>query len=269
MNQDRLWTIGGIAAIAIVIVMGWFLGISPVVAQVATANSNVAQLNQQNSTNVAKLASLKSQFANIGQLDDTLSLLRQSIPEDANISAFIAEINALCAKYNVQLTSVTVNDAVVYAAPVAATPPASTNDTSTPSPTPTPAPATTGGTDTTTTPAAPSGGGLVLVPVTVTVAGAFGDVMGFTKDMQAGERLYLVNQISVSTTDSSAGKTFTGVLTGTVFALPGSSGALPGDDSTSTSTPTPTPTETPTPSMTPTAPPLSTSTPTPTDTPKP
>jgi Tfp pilus assembly protein PilO len=265
MNKDRLWNIGGFAAIAIVVIMGWFLGISPIVAQSAQANDQVAQLDQQNAGNVTKLATLKTEYANIGPLDDSLSLLRQSIPQDANISAFITEINALCAKYGVQLTSVQVNDAVVYSAPVVAPPASTSTDTSTPTPTPTPTPSATTGTTTAVTP--PAGGGLILVPVTVTVGGGFENVLGFTKDIQNGARLYLVNQIALSSSTTAGSNGFSGVLTGTVFALPGSSDALPGDNPTST--PTPTPTETPTPSMTPTAPPLSTSTPTPTDTPKP
>ncbi|HEY4267017.1 MAG TPA: hypothetical protein VGM94_02385 [Galbitalea sp.] len=264
MNKDRIWTIGGVAALAIVIIMGWFLGISPIMSQASAASDQVSQLNQQNAANVSKLASLKTQFANIGPLDDSLSLLRQSVPQDASIAAFITEINALCSKDDVQLTSVTVNDAVVYAAPVPATPAAAASGTSTPTPTPTPTPSTSS-TDSTATATPAAGGGLVLVPVVVTVNGTFAGVSGFTRDIQAGARLYLVNQLAVTSSQANGTSGFSAVLTGTVFALPGTSGTLPGDSPV----PAPTPTDTPTPSMTPTAPPLSTSTPTPTDTPKP
>jgi Tfp pilus assembly protein PilO len=258
MNKDRLWTIGGIAAIAIVVIMGWLLGISPIVSQASAADDQVASLNQANTASVTKLASLKSQFANIGPLDDSLSALRQSIPQDANISAFIQEINTLCSKDNVKLTSVTVNNAVVYTAPIAPTPATPATGTSTPSPTPTPTPATAAGAAVV---PAPAGSALVVVPVTVNISGTFQDVVAFVGDIQTGSRLYLINHVSTSTGSDAGGGAFTGVLSGNVFALPGASPVLPGD--------TPTPTATPTPSITPTAPPSSTSTPTPTGTPTP
>jgi hypothetical protein len=266
MNRDRLWTIGGLAAIAVVALAGWFLGISPIVAQASAANDQVASLNSANAANVSKLASLKAQYSNLGPLNTTLSSLRQSIPTDADMSAFITEINSLSSKYGVVLTTVTVNDATVFAAPTPVTPVTPNADGSTPTPTPTPTATPT--TADTTTAAAPAATGLAVVPVVVNVDGSFENVVKFLGDLQTGTRLYLVGTISISPGAANNGDDFTGVLTGTVFALPTTipASANLGNDNP---TPTPTPTETPTPSMTPTAPPLSTSTPTPTDTPKP
>jgi Tfp pilus assembly protein PilO len=262
MDKDRLWFLGAIAAIAVVVVLGWFLGVSPIVSQATTASDQLASVNQANSISVARLASLRAEFANVDTLKTQLAALRQSVPSDAAISSFINEINALCSKDHVSLTSVTVNDAAVYVAPAAPVSATTAGSTATPSPTPTPQPSTTPAAGTSATPPS-SGNGLVLVPVVVNVQGAFQDVVSFSGDLQTGSRLFLIDQVAIAAGTSGTGKSFQGILTGNVFALPGTSGVLPGGTST------PTPAATPSPSITPTAPPSSTSTPTPTGTPTP
>jgi hypothetical protein len=250
MNIDRLWVIAAVAGMIVVAVAGWFVGISPIVAQVSTTDTQLASTTTANTTSQAKLALLKTQFASIGKLRKSLNSLRVSIPEEADASEFVQEVNALCATYGVALTSVTINDATVYAAPAAPTPPASTTDgTSTPTPTPT---ATAPAAPTTAT-ATPTGG-LVLIPVVIVVTGTLDAVRDFDGAVQNGPRLYLATsaQIAVDLATASGSGSVTGTLTGDIFTIAGTSPPTKSAAPTSIPTPTPTPTLIPTPTATPT-----------------
>ena len=268
MNKDRLWVIGAVLGIVVVVVMGWFLGVSPLVTQATSANSQATSLSQANVVSKSKLSTLKQQFENIDTLQTDLATLRQSIPTGADLPTFITEINLLCARYHVSLTSVAVNDAVVFQAPVAPAAPATASGGSTPAATPTPTPTATQATGTA-APAAPaaSGGDLVLVPVVINVTGKFEDVVNFTGGVQAGARLYLAAEVEVApgaSTGGGAPTKFLGTLTGNIYTLAGTSGDLPASASPAPVVePTPAPTDTATPSPTDTPIPTGTATPTP------
>jgi len=252
MNTDRLWIFGAVAAMVVIALGGWFIGISPVVAQAAASDEQVASVTQSNLDSQAKLALLQQQYAHIGPLQTSLDSLRQSIPEGADASAFLQELVNLSAEQGVTVTIVTIASATMYEAPAtgaAATSTATTGSTSTPTPAPT----------TTTAPVAPAtstSGQLVQIPVQITVTGALDAVRDFVGVVQAGARLYLATSVGISQT----GGTATGSLSGYIFSLQGSS------DATKSKTPTPTPTPVPTGTPTPTGTPVPGVTPTPTPT---
>jgi Tfp pilus assembly protein PilO len=258
MNRDRLWVIGAAVGTVVVIALGWFLGISPLVNQASSANSQQNSLAQANAAGTVKLATLKSQFANIDTLQTDLAALRQSIPTGADLPTFITEINQLCDKYHVSLSSVVVNDAVVFqapAAPVTAATPSTAGSTPTPTPTASAVPGA--------AVAAPvaTASGLILVPVVINVTGNFADVINFTGGIQAGARLYLATEVEVAPGAAIGGgrpTKFLGTLTGNIYTLAGTSGELPASATpvkpvapTPSPTPTDIPSSTPTPTLTP------------------
>jgi Tfp pilus assembly protein PilO len=262
MNTDRLWIFAAVAAMIVIAVGGWFVGISPVVAESAASDTQVASVTQANLASQQKLNLLKQQYANIGPLQKSLDSLRQSIPETPDASAFLQEIDQLSAAEGVTITVVTIGSSTVYQAPTAAVGSTPTpTATSTPTPTPT----------TSTTPAAPAttaAGQFVEIPVSITVTGGFDAVRGFVGALQKGQRLYLATSVGINQGASAAGAVAaTGTLSGFIFTLQGTSEEPKTKTPTSTPTPTPTPvpTGTPTPGLTPTP----TATPTPTQTPTP
>jgi Tfp pilus assembly protein PilO len=257
MNRDRLWILAAVAGMIVVALGGWFLGVSPIVAQASTADAQLASTRAANTTNDDKLATLKTQYADLGSLQKSLDSLRLSIPEEADASEFLQEITTVGAAHNVKLTSVTIDAATIYQAPTSATSTSGTaTPTSTPTPTPTPTPTSTAATPTPT--AAPTSG-LVLIPVVIVVTGTFDNVRSFVGAIQGGSRLYFASSVELNTASSLT----TGTLTGDIFTVAGTA--------TPSATPTPTPTPTPVPTATPTSTPTPsiTSTPEPTTTPDP
>lgn len=261
MNKDRLWIIGAGAALVIIALLGWTLGISPLVDQASAANAQVATITSTNQASQLQLQKLKSEYANIDQFKKDLAALRVSIPSDASLASFLKEINTLCDQNHVELQSVAIADATLYVNPnstVSAVPVA--GSTATPTPTPT---AAAGATTTTTAPVATAGskaGDFVLLPVTISYSGSFSDVMSFTGGVQTGPRLFASKSFSVLRNSSQGnGLTYAATIAGTVYALKG----LTPDtveitttpiDSTPTPEPTPTDTATPDPTNTPAPP---------------
>ena len=254
MSNNRIVNLLIGLGIVVVLLLGWFFGVSPLLDQVNAANAQTDGLRSSNQATEARLAKLKTQYANIGPLQAQLAKLQESIPVDADVSGFLAEINALSAAAGVTLTNLTVNDAATYVAPGSTAVPAVPNPNATaavPAPGATPAPVK----------PAPSSA-LVAIPVKVIVSGPYPSVMVFVGALQTGTRLFYATKLTVvaSTTDAS----FTGQIEGNIYALPLPPGV--------TALPTPTPSATPTAAATPagTATPRAPApTPTPTPTPTP
>jgi Tfp pilus assembly protein PilO len=263
MNTDRLWIFAAVVAMIVIAVGGWFVGISPVVAQSAASDEQVASVTQANVASQQKLNLLKQQYANIGPLQKSLDSLRRSIPESPDASAFLQEIDELSAATGVTVSSVTIASSTVYEAPSTAVPAGSVatpSATSTPTPTPT----------VSATPAVPATtavGQFVEIPVNITVTGDFDAVRSFVGAIQKGQRLYLATAVGISQGGATVGAAgpsgATGSLSGFIFTLQGTSAEPKTKTPTATPTPTPVPTGTPTPGLTPTP----TATPTPTQTP--
>ncbi|HEX4057420.1 MAG TPA: hypothetical protein VHX87_03770 [Galbitalea sp.] len=254
MSKSRVWVLGVIAAMLVVVIGGWTIGISPVFTQITEADAQTSSIQASNAASQSQLATLKTQFAGISDLRANLDSLRLSIPEQQAASEFLSEVNSLSSSAGTTLQSVTISDATLYSAPGAAAA-AAPATTSTPAPTSSPAP---------TTPTAPivTSSGLVVIPVVVTVKGSLSQDQSFFGSLQTGLRLFVSSGLTI-TTDAASGKV-TSSISGDIFTLQGSSDA----SSSSTSTPTDNSTTTPTPTETPTATPTPTSTPKPTSTAK-
>jgi Tfp pilus assembly protein PilO len=270
MSKQRTWIIGAVAAMAVVLIAAYMLGISPILSQISAANAQTATITTSNTESQAQLASLKTQFAGIGKLKASLNKLRGSIPESEGASTFFNELTALSATYSVTVTSLTLANATIYVDPAAAAAIATGTATQTPSPSPTTATTTPAPTTTTS--------GLVLVPVTLSVSGTFDNVRAFVGAVQTGTRLFYITSASLS---SAPDGTASASLNGDMFTLQGTSDVVTKPKLVPTPTPTVTPTASPTPTPTaskaaaktspstapttaPTTPPV---TPSPTDTP--
>lgn len=222
MDKNRLWTIGLGAAIAIVALVGWFLGISPIVEQTSAANIQKQSLALTNDSSQARVAALKKQFENIGTLETQRDELSKSIPTGASIASFLREVNALTTANGVTLGNAAVSGAQSYEPPAAAAATTST-DTAAASASPSPSPSASAQTTdaAAATPAPATGSGLILVPITITVTGKYDNVLAFIGGIQAGERLYLVKTVSIRASTAVDGN-FDGSITGVVYALPAS-----------------------------------------------
>ncbi|MDR6971502.1 hypothetical protein [Leifsonia shinshuensis] len=207
MNATRLWTIGAIVLAAAILVGGWFLAIQPQISAASDAAAERFTVDQANAVNLAKLAKLKQDYADMPTIDKELASLRRSVPTDtADYPSFMKDLSAAAAADSVTITSITFSDTIPDPGPAngASTPDASGPSTSTATPAPTasptasPAPAAPGGT------AAANAPLLVATPAVVTVKGSWTAVRAFLKSVQTGSRLFLVTGASLLPSDNAA-----------------------------------------------------------------
>ena len=217
MDKNRLWTLGTTGAIVVVALAGWFLGIAPIAEQATAASVQRDSMVLSNSTGQARVTALRAQFDHIGALRKKFTDLTESVPQSADIQAFLRELNMLTVANNVILGTVTIGDAQTYEAAVAAVP----------APGATPAPAAGSVAAGSAAPVAASGPAtrLVQIPIAISITGTYSDVMQFVGGVQNGKRLYYASNVNlVGAGDRSA--QFTGTITGLIFVLPPAAGTV-------------------------------------------
>ncbi len=193
MKKSRIWVIGAMLAILVIVAGGWLLGIAPQLAIANTANIDRANAVLANTRNQVILAKLKKDYENIDALKNQLATLRDAVPPKADISAFVTELNTLAGAHKVTLKTITVSDAKPY---TPATQASSTASTTSNSPQTNPKITT---------------ANFVIIPVQISVSGDYGNVLDFVNDIQMGRRLILVSSLSTTgSTDSKATKGSTG-----------------------------------------------------------
>lgn len=248
MNASRIWTIVGVIVAAGVLVLGWALGVSPLLAQAAAADTERATVEQLNAGELAELARMKEQYEQIGDLRIELAQLRVSVPAETDTDFVYALLNNVQAATGTPVQSVTTGQAVPYGAGTDA---------------PVEAPATGSEGGSAATPDAPAVvPSLYTVPVTLTFQDApVENVLAFVSQLQNGPRLFLVTSVTGNGSGSStvtafmfvlydetaprgaAAQAYAGVLpttkaSGKVVVEP-SPEPTPGETATPTPTPTP------------------------------
>lgn len=239
MNIDRIWIIGISGVILIVGVLGWLLGVSPVMAQVNTANDTRTSIAATNQASEVKIAVLKRQFSNVAKLQTQLDALRGSISGEPDLASFLREIDTLTNQYQVSLTNVSVSAPEKYVPAFAAAPAVTgTGSTSSPSPSPSPSPSASAGAAPASTAVemAGPGGRLLLIPVKIDFKGSYDSIMKLVGALQTGGRLYLVTDLMVKASATTGSTEFTANVTGNVYALP----SIVLSTATATATPVPT-----------------------------
>ena len=188
----------------VVVVGGWFLGIQPQLSAANAASESRTSEAVRNATSERLLVTLKKDFEGIGELKDSNATLRRSVPSSAQLSTFVTELDTLSGQNLVSVTSITVSDAKAYTPPViVAAAVAGASASPTPAPSASAAPVVAA-------PAAPQAPPLVTnskitaanfiaIPIALKINGQYANVLNFVKGLQAGERLFLVTNLSTKT----------------------------------------------------------------------
>ena len=273
MNARRLWQIGGTLFIAAIFVLGWFVAVSPVLAEAARNELNRAAVAEQNQGHEATLASLKSEYENIDALRAQLDDLATAIPSDIALAALVRDISAAASSSGVVISAIRSEAATDFVpasvAPSESTPTTDGAEGGTES---------TGGSDSTgaeEAPADPAAGAAVVVdpaagivevdpadlallgsgqfvtvPITVEFVGEPEQLLAMASALQSMSRVFLVTSLKIDASQLPP----RGTVTGLAYVLLDPDGVLTRDDDTTSPEPTPTPepSDTPTPTETPT-----------------
>ncbi|WP_394770572.1 hypothetical protein [Lacisediminihabitans sp.] len=204
MDRNRLWIIGTVAVMLVVVVAGWFLGIQPQLNAASAASENLTTVKSQNAASERQLVALKSDFKGMGELTDKVTSLRKSVPSSAQLSTFVTEIDSLSSQYGVAVKTIAVSDAKAYTPPVAAA--VAPAPGATPSPTPSPSASAAPVVVAPVAPAAPAlvtnpkitAANFIAIPIDVAISGPYSNVLNFVKGLQNGQRLFLVTNLTTA-----------------------------------------------------------------------
>lgn len=107
----------GAVLVAIVLALGWFIGVSPLLAKAAEAEAARADVLKQNELLAAKVAEMKKQFDDIDVYEKELQSLNAIIPDGDDRNSFLASLEQCAAIVGGVLSSVNQADATAYLQP--------------------------------------------------------------------------------------------------------------------------------------------------------
>lgn len=229
MSRNRLSLLLAFVAMAVVAVGGFFLAVQPQLAQASAAQTQETNVEKTNHASRLELTRLREQAAKLPAMRQELAQLSASVPDGADLSSFIADLDGIASASGMEVSSYTTSDAVAYA-PVAPAAPAAAAPSASPSAASTAAPAAA----VPTAPAAPAvvtngaitGENFSVIPVTIAVDGTFEQALAFLNGVQHGKRLFLVTSISSAEKggeDGTASDQSTWTFGGSIYVLDGSS----------------------------------------------
>ena len=204
MNKNRLSLIIALAATLAVLAGGWFLGAQPQLAQASENSAQQADIDATNARNRAELHRLEEAYTSLDATKAELAALRASVPSSTDTTSLLNQLNGAGAASGVTVTSITIGDPKAYA-PVAAAEPApsaSASPSSTASASAAPTAAATPEAPAPHSDAQITSANFVVVPVTAAVKGSYDQALAFTKNVQNGQRLFLVNGVAATSSDS-------------------------------------------------------------------
>jgi len=194
--DHRTKVIIGAVVMVLIVVAGWFLGISPQLEAASIASGQAATVRAANLTAQAKIDGLAQEADTLPALQAQLAELSSSIPSTADSSALLTQINSMAASAGVVVDGVTLDIATAYMPPAAADP--ATIDPA--APVVEADPSATAYVDPRITSA-----NFILIPVSINVTGPNANVLSFLAGIQSGPRLFLVSTYS-STRNATAGE---------------------------------------------------------------
>jgi hypothetical protein len=245
VNSNRIFGLATILIVGAVLVLGWVLGVSPLLAQAATADEQRMEVELTNLTETAKLTQMKAQYDRLDEIEHELAQLRISMPAEVDLDFVYGLLSGIQSGTGASVNSIQTGEALPYGA-------ATGSEVATAVAAPT----------------VPAPSGFYTVPITITFDKVPTDrVMAYASAMQNGPRLFLVTSVTADGAESSSITAFMFVMHDPTAPRGAAELALAGllpvpkESEKAVTTPEPTPTTTPIPGET--------GAPTPTPTPTP
>lgn len=192
--STRIWTFATVIVIIIVLALGWFLGISPKLADAARFDADRSGVVAQNDVARATLAALQADFDRIDELRTELEGLRAEFPTEAAYDYAVEELLTEMLSAGLGLENVAINE---------------------------PAPTTAAVLEDGVEPAAPEVDGdgilptgtLLRISVSVTVSGELPRILSYIQTLQESARFAIVSTGSYTQlADGSGDMTFSMII---------------------------------------------------------
>lgn len=173
--STRIWTFATVIVMIVVVALGWFLGISPKLADAARFDADRQSVIAQNDLARATIAQLQADFDNIDELRLELEELRAEFPTEAAYDDAVEELLTRLLAAELTLQNLAINE------PAPTTPLVLDDDTA-------PPPTEVDGEG-----VLPEGS-LLGVTATVTVTGPLDAILGYMQALQESQRFAIVSR---------------------------------------------------------------------------
>jgi len=173
-SNNRIWTIGGVLVIIVVLALGGLLGVKPQLDAAASSDDQRASTEALNAQHKRTLASLEEQFAQVDAIRGQVAEVRNSIPGTADLDGVIGDLAAFQAASGVSITSYSSGDPTPFMASeeIAADVPGSV-----------------------------SASNFLTIEINLVISGTRPAMMTFVNAMQTSNRMMLVKSLNVSDDD--------------------------------------------------------------------
>lgn len=117
MNKHKIAWIALAAAIVMVIMLTWLVGVSPRLVHIKEADAQTAQIDASNKATRNQIETLRVASETIGLQKDRLRQLQRQIPDGYNQQEFILSLNSAADAAGATITSVNFDEATLAEMP--------------------------------------------------------------------------------------------------------------------------------------------------------
>ena len=196
MVTNRLWIIGTVIVIALMLFGTYILAVAPLIASASANAAETTSVRAQNAAHEVTLADLKEKFANIDELEKQLKEVQEAVPPTAAQSPLVDEIGDIALANGVTVQVMTFGDPTAYVA----------GDSTDP--------------EVQAAAAGLSSGNFLVIPLEMTIEGPVSNALDFLDDLQHGKRLFLAYNVTFEgATDDPAVDLARLAIKGQIFVL--------------------------------------------------
>ena len=180
MSITRKWTLGGIAGLILIFLLGFFLLVNPVRNSASETWDEVAATNEENTRLEAKITQLQQQSAEVPTKLEEIEAVREKMPAEVKQPELVRAIESDASSAGVDLTGITPGEPVEVP-----------NE----------------------------GAKIVALPMEITATGRYANIKTFVDNLERQERAFLIKTVDVSASGDTA-DSYTVAVGGDYFTLP-------------------------------------------------
>lgn len=214
--SPRLWRVSGVAVAVVVLLLAWFLAISPTLQSAAALDEETASQQAASAQLRSRISLLKKQSEELPAQEAILAEIQQRMPGSAALPTLIRNLTTVAENANVVVASVTPGRPAPVAQPAAA--PAPVDDVSVDS-----SESSSSSGSAPAAPAAPSGPQVESMSVNISACGSFAQLRNYLRELESMKRVMMVSTVSIgrgSCGEGSAENDLTATIGAYVFTLP-------------------------------------------------
>lgn len=180
MSTTRKWTLGGIAGLILIFLLGFFLLVNPVRNSANETWDAVAATNEENTRLEAKITQLQQQSTEVPAKLEEIEAVRAKMPAEVKQPELVRAIESDASSAGVDLTGITPGEPVEVPN---------------------------------------QGAKIVALPMEITAVGRYANIKTFVDNLERQERAFLIKTVDVSASGDTADN-YTVAVGGDYFTLP-------------------------------------------------